>query len=236
MRNVLAVARREINAAFLSLLAWTVLTIFLFFSGFCFWYIASRTHEASLVGTVNSISFLFLVATPVLTMPLLSEEYRSGTIETLMTAPLTECQVILGKFIGVLAFYGFMLAPTLVYAIILRALGNPDVGVIFSSYLGLVAMGCEFIALGLFCSTLTQHQIIAAILGIVGLLVLWIIGLIADFMPAGLRAAIAYVGPMQHLDAFSAGRVAFRDLFYFFSMTAFWLFLSVRALESRRWR
>jgi ABC-2 type transport system permease protein len=236
MRNTLAVARREINAAFLSLLAWTVLTIFLIFSGFCFWYIAYRTHEASLVGTVNSISFLFLVAAPVLTMPLLSEEYRSGTIETLMTAPVTEFQVILGKFIGALTFYGFMLAPTLVYAIILRVLGKPDVGVIFSSYLGLAAMGCEFIALGLFCSTLTQHQLIAAVLGIVGLLILWIISLVADFMPAGLRSSISYLGMMQHLDAFSAGRVAFRDLFYFFSMTGFWLFLSVRVLESRRWR
>ncbi len=236
MRNVLAVARRELNAAFLSLLAWTVLTIFLIFSGVCFWYIASRTHEASLAATVNSISFLFLIAMPVLTLPLLSEEYRSGTIETLMTAPVTEFQVILGKFIGALAFYGFMLAPTLVYAVILRVLGKPDLGVMFSSYVGLVAMGCEFIALGLFCSTLTQHQIIAAVLGIVGLLVLSIISIVADFMPAGLRPAIAYLGTMEHLDAFSAGRIAFRDLFYFFSMTGFWLFLSVRVLESKRWR
>ncbi len=124
MRNALAVARREINAAFLSLLAWTVLTIFLIFSGFFFWLFASRTHEASLEGTVGIISFFFLVAMPLLTMRLLSEEYRSGTIETLMTAPVTEFQVILGKFIGALAFYGFMLAPTLAYAVILLRPGQ----------------------------------------------------------------------------------------------------------------
>ena len=166
MRNVLVVARREVNAAFLSLLAWIVLTIFLVISGLCFSFVVNKTHAASLEGTVDSISFLFLFATPLLTMRLLSEEYRSGTIETLMTAPVTEFQVVLGKFIGALAFYGFILAPTLAYAVILRILGKPDVGVMFSSYVGLVAMGCEYIALGLFCSTLTQHDLIAAVLAL----------------------------------------------------------------------
>jgi ABC-2 type transport system permease protein len=236
MRNVLAVARREINAAFLSLLAWIVLTIFLIFCGLFFWLFASRTHEASLEGTVGIISFFFLVAMPLLTMRLLSEEYRSGTIEALMTAPVTEFQVILGKFIGALAFYGFMLAPTLGYAAILLLLGKPDIGMMFSSYLGLAAMGCEFVALGLFCSTVTHNQIIAAVLGLVALLVLWVIGAVGDYLPAAFRTSVEYLGTMQHLNAFTAGRVAFRDLFYFFSMTVFWLFLSVRVLESKRWR
>ena len=236
MHNALAVARREINAAFLSLLAWTVLTIFLIFSGFFFWLFASRTHEASLQGTVGIVSFFFLVAMPLLTMRLLSEEYRSGTIETLMTAPVTEFQVVLGKFIGALAFFGFMLAPTLAYAAILLILGKPDIGVMCSSYLGLVAMGCEFIALGLFCSTVTHNQIVAAVFALVALLVLWVIGAVGDYLPAALRTSVEYLGTVQHLAAFSAGRVAFRDLFYFFSMTVFWLFLSVRVLESKRWR
>jgi ABC-2 type transport system permease protein len=236
MRNALAVARREINAAFLSLLAWTVLTIFLIFSGLFFWLFTSQTHQASLEGTVGIISFFFLVATPLLTMRLLSEEYRSGTIETLMTAPVTEFQVILGKFIGALAFYGFMLAPTLAYAAILRVLGKPDIGVMFSSYLGLIAMGCEFIALGLFCSSVTHNQIVAAVFALVALLVLWILGSIGDFMPPALRPVIEYMGTLQHLRGFTAGRIAFRDLFYFASTTAFWLFLSVRVLESKRWR
>ncbi|MGO8702815.1 MAG: ABC transporter permease [Candidatus Brocadiia bacterium] len=236
MRNALAIARREINAAFLSMLAWTVLTVFLIFSGFFFWLFASRTHDASLEGTVGIISFFFLVAMPLLTMRLLSEEYRSGTIETLMTAPVTELQVILGKFIGALAFYGFMLAPTLAYAVILCVLGKPDVGVMFSSYLGLVAMGCEFIALGLFCSTLTRNQIVAAVFALVALLVLWVMGAVGDYLPAPLRSSVEYLGTMQHLSAFSSGRIAFRDLFYFASMTGFWLFLSVRVLESKRWR
>ena len=236
MRNALAVARREINAAFLSLLAWIVLTIFLIFSGLFFWLFVSRTHEASLEGTVGIVSFFFLVATPLLTMRLLSEEYRSGTIETLMTAPVTEFQVILGKFIGALAFYGFMLAPTLAYGAILCILGKPDLGVMFSSYLGLAAMGCEFIALGLFCSTVTHNQIVAAVLALVALLVLWVVGAVGDYLPAALRASLEYLGTVQHLNAFSTGRIAFRDFFYFFSMTAFWLFLSVRVLESKRWR
>src|SRR3990172_7299919 len=109
MRNVMALTWREINAAFFSPLAYTVLTIFLVFSGFFFYLVTAASNEASLAGMLSIFSFLFLVATPFLTMRLLSEEYRSGTIEMLMTAPVTDGEVILGKFFGALAFFLFML-------------------------------------------------------------------------------------------------------------------------------
>ena len=236
MRNVPALTWREINTTFFSPLAYVVLTIFLFFSGFFFYLITSATKEASMSGTVSIVSFLFLVATPFLTMRLLSEEYRSGTIETLMTAPVTDGEVVLGKFFGALAFFIVMLAPTVIYVVILRVLGRPDMGPILSAYVGLFLMGCEFIALGLFCSGLTRNQIVAGILALVMLLVIWVLGAVGEQMTGPFAPVLEYVGTLQHVRPFSSGRMAFRDVFYFLSMTAFWLFLAVRVVESRRWR
>jgi len=236
MRNIPTVTWREINSAFFSPLAYVVLTIFLFFSGFFFYLITSTSREASMAGVISIISFLFLVATPFLTMRLISEEYRSGTIEVLMTAPVTDGEVILGKFLGVLGFFAFMLLPTAGYVVILCALGEPDLGPIIAAYVGLFLMGCNFIALGLFCSTLTRSQIVAGVMALVMLLIIWVLGFVGERMTGPFAPILEYVGTLQHVRPFSMGRIPFRDAFYFVTMTAFWLFLAVRVLESRRWR
>lgn len=236
MRNVPALTWREINSAFFSPLAYIVLTIFLFFSGFFFYIIIESSGEASLSGTIGTLSFLFLVGTPFLTARLLSEEYRSGTIEMLMTAPVTDAEVILSKFLGAVAFFVFMLLPTLGYVVILCVLGDPDLGPIVAAYVGLFLMGCQFLALGLFCSALTRSQIVAGVMALVMLLVIWVLGAVGEWMTGPLAPVMEYLGTLQHLNSFSMGRIAFRDAFYFASMTCFWLFLSVRVLESRRWR
>jgi len=236
MRNVPALTRRELNTMFFSPLAYLVLTVFLFFSGFFFYLIAAETQQATLLGYVSVISFLFLVATPFLTMRLLSEEYRSGTIEGLMTAPVTDAEVVLAKYIGVLVFFVVMLVPTLAYVVVLSVLGDPEPGPIVSAYVGLALMGAQFLALGLFCSSLTRSQIVAGITALVMLLVIWVLGAVGEEMVGPFAPIFRYVGTAQHLDSFTNGRIAFRDVFYFVSLTLFWLFLAVRALESRRWR
>jgi len=236
MRKVPALAWREIASAFFSPMAYVVLTIFLFFSGFFFYLILGTTMKASMFDTIGVISFLFLVATPLLTMRLLSEEYRSGTIETLMTAPVTDAEVILSKFLGAVAFFLCMLLPTLGYAIVLCKLGEPDLGPIVSAYVGLFLMGCLFIAVGIFCSALARSQIVAGVSALVILLVMWVLGEVGGYMTGPFAPLVAYVGTLEHLSPFSGGRVAFRDAFYFISMTCFWLFLAVRVLESKRWR
>jgi len=236
VRNVTAQTRREINAAFLSPLAYVVLTLFLFFTGFTFYLLAGATREASLTPTVSVMAFLFLIATPLLTMRLLSEEYRSGTIESLMTAPVTDAQIVMGKYLGALGFYVFMLLPTLIYVAVLDVLGDPDYGLIAASYLGLLLMGAQFIAIGLFCSSVAGHQIVAGAAALVMLLAFWLMSTVAGGSAAALSSALQYAGSAGHLRSFWVGRVAFRDVVYFLSTTAFWLFLSVRVLESRRWR
>jgi len=236
MRNIPALTWREINATFFSPLAYVVLTLYLFFSGFFFYLILEASNQASMSGLIGILTFLFLISIPLLTMRLMSDEYRSGTIETLMTAPITDAEVILGKYLGAVLFFLFMLAPTLLYIVILKRFGNPDMGPIFSAYLGLILMGAMFIALGLFCSTLTRNQIVAGVLGIVTLLIIWVLGAVGDRMNGDLAPIVRYIGTQQHVQSFSSGRIAFRDCFYFLSFTAFWLFLSVRVLESKRWR
>jgi ABC-2 type transport system permease protein len=236
LRNITAQTRRELNAAFLTPLAYVVLTLFLFFTGFAFYLVADATREASLTGVVSVMAFLFLIATPLLTMRLLSEEYRGGTIESLMTAPVTEAQIIMGKYLGALGFYLFMLLPTLIYVAVLEALGEPDYGLISASYLGLLLMGAQYIAVGLFCSSLTGNQIVAGVMALVLLLAFWLMSTLAGGSGTALSSALQYAGSAGHLRPFWLGRVAFRDVLYFLSTTAFWLFLSVRVLESKRWR
>ncbi len=239
MRNVPAITQREINSVFFSPLAYVVLTVFLFFTGILFFLILDDTTQASMSRFFWNMYALFLMATPLLTMRLVSEELRSGTIESLMTAPVTDADVILGKYLGALAFFVFMLLPTLGYVAILTVLGEPDPGPIISAYVGLVLMGCNFIAIGTFCSTLSQNQVVAGVFALVILIIISLLGTAGEYMSGTFGAfapILEYIGFQQHLRSLTLGRIAFRDCFYFISTACLWLFLAVRVLESRRWR
>jgi len=238
MHNIPALARREMNALFCSPLAYVVLCVFLLLAGLIFSALLEQ-HRAVLPvteGIMQLLNFLFLVATPLLTMRLLSEEYRSGNIENLMTAPVTDMEVILAKFLGALALYLFVLAPTLAYHVILALVGRPDWGVVLCAYAGLILMGFEFVALGTLTSALTSNQIIAAVLALIAQLSLWLLGMVGDAAHGPLRDALNYASILEHFRPFLLGRIAFRDVLYFLTLGGFWLFLAVRALESRRWR
>lgn len=238
MRKVPALTRREMNSLFFSPLAYTILTIFLVFSGIFFVKFVTDSKEAnySVGAVIGLLNFMFLVGTPLLTMRLLSEEYRSGNIENLMTAPVTDTEVILAKFIGAFVLYACLLLPTLAYPLILSFVGKPDWGVVLSAYFGLLLMGCQFVALGVFCSSLTRNQIVAGVLALVLQLGLWMIGTVGDSLSGMLRDMCHYAAALDHLKPFLEGRIAFRDVFYFLSLCGFWLFLAVRSLESKRWR
>lgn len=236
MRNVTAQTRREVNAAFLSPTGYVVLTLFLLFTGFAFYLVASATREASMTGTVSVMAFLFLIATPLLTMRMFSEEYRSGTIESLMTAPMTETQIVLGKYLGAMLFYACMLLPTLIYVAVLDALGEPDYGLAAAGYAGLLLMGGQYIAVGMLCSALAGNQIVAGVSALVALLALWLLSTLAGGSGTALSKALEYAGSAGHLRPFWSGRVAFRDVVYFISTAIFLVFMSIRVLESRRWR
>lgn len=236
MRNVPALTRREINSYFLSPLAYIVMTVFLIFCGLCFFIELSRRPEATMRETFEDMSFVLMLAAPMITMRLLAEEVRSGTIETLMTAAVTDFEVITAKFAGAFCFCLIMLAPTLSYPVILEVLGKPDWGAILAGYVGILLLTALFLSVGLLASTLTRNQIVAGIVSLVALLVLWVIGFAAPFVRGAAGEFLRYIGTFTHLDAFRKGLIDTRDVVYYLTMTLFCLFLSVRALETRKWR
>jgi len=173
----------------------------------------------------------------VIPMRLLSEERRSGTIEFLMTAPVTETQVVLGKYLAALVFYVFLWIPTLFYAALLAHYGALDWGPVASAYLGVLGIGALFLAAGLFASALARSQIVAAVVGFALVFSFFFLGFL-EFLSTGpaMREMVGYLNVLQHMDDFNKGIVDTRRLIYYLTATVFLLFLSVRALEERKWR
>src|SRR2546422_494657 len=164
MRNVSAVAEREVRSYFLSHLAYLVVAFFLFGGGILFWLILQSTRLASLSGLIQNVHVLFLFVIPMISMRLLAEEQRTGTMELLMTNPVQEWQVVVGKFLGSAFFVLCMLLATLLFPLFLFIFGSPDRGPILTGYLGAMLQGSAFLAIGLWASSLTENQIVSAVI------------------------------------------------------------------------
>jgi ABC-2 type transport system permease protein len=183
---------------------------------------------------VLAIILLFLV--PLLTMRLLAEEKRSGTSELLFTYPLSDWSIILGKFGAALLVYLIFLAITAIFSVGLSFMTQVDWGAVAAGYLGLVLLGAACLALGLFASSLTENQIIAGVVGFALLLLFWVIGWMQEMGGGGLGKVVQSLSLMDHYDNFTKGVINTRDLVYCASFIFFFLFLTKRQLESRRWR
>ncbi len=239
MRGAWTIAQRELLSFFCSPIAYVVLVVTLALNGYVFaFFNLSPGGEASLrflFGRFMPMLLLFIM--PMLTMRLMSEEFRQGTIETLMTAPVGDAAVIVGKFLGTLLFYGLLLATTLGYVALVAWFGDPDPGALLTGYLGLLLLGGLYIAVGLFFSTCTGNQIIAVLTSFTTLAVL---AILADRFAAHLQGPARVL--LQHLSIgyqfseFVRGAVTLNNVVFFVSSTGFLLFVSVKVLESRRWR
>ncbi len=237
MRNVPALTWRELNGYFFSPLAYIILTVFLALSGLVFYLTLLQYESADLRGWMYTAFFILVLTAPMITMRLLAEEARSGSIEMLMTVAVTETEVVLSKFLGALLFYLFMLlVPSIVYVIILAFLGEPELGHLIAGYFGLTLAGALVLSVGLFCSSITRHQIVAAISGLVAVFFLWLIAFGGDAAGGGAGRVLDYMGIISHMQGFVKGIVDLRDVGYFVTGTALFLFMSVKVLESRRWR
>ncbi len=246
MKKILVLARREMATTFFSPVAYLVGALFLFVCMARFiplpgatneWFILVPGREASLRPLFDMMALAMVFAAPLLTMRLLSEEFRSGTIETLMTAPVTDTQVVLGKFLGVLGFYAALLACTLVCLVLLAIFGQPDLGVAAMGYLGMLLLGAAFLSVGLFASALTQHQLLSAAIGVI---ILGLFGAVMPFLvlyaPEPMNVLASNLSIMTYFRDFSRGIFDSRGLVLFLSVAGLFLFLSVKTLESRRWR
>lgn len=246
MRKMLVLAKRELGGYFYSPLAYIVGAMFLSAcAGIFFWgmplmnvpKIFAPGSEASLRSLFEAIAHFLIVVAPLLTMRLVSEEFRSGTIELLMTAPITDTEVILGKFLGAMGFYIVLLGATVIFFVLMLAYGQPDLGVVAMGYIGMILLGGAFMAVGIFSSTLTPYQLLAALVGIaiLGGFVLLMHALMV-YAPPPINFLAARLNAMSHFRDFARGTFDTRGIVYFLSATVLFLFLSVKTLESRRWR
>lgn len=238
MSRATTIARRELSSYFYSPIAYVAMTLFLFAAGFSFWDDFTPGQPAVMRAIFEHMVWLLVFIIPILCMGLLSQEWATGTIETLMTAPLGEAEVVIGKFLGSLAFFLVLLAPTLVYVLMLRIYSQPDYGPIFAGYLGLVLVGALFIAIALFCSSLTRSQVVAAVAAAAILLVTSIVPWYASSRAtlSGFWRKAADQGVLTRYADFSKGIIDTGDLVFFVAATAVFLFLTVKVLESRRWK
>jgi ABC-2 type transport system permease protein len=230
-----ALFNRELGAYFMSPMSYLVWAVFLFASGYLFATGVRDGGAASLAPTFTSTAMLLLFVAPMLTMRLVAEELKTGTLEILLTDPVGDAIVILGKYAAAVVFFAAMLTPTLAYPLVLLAIGEPDPGPVLAGYLGLALMGALFLAIGIMTSAVASNQIAAAALSFTLLLLFWALGRAADSVgPGGLRDVLDYVSVFSRYAAFRRGLVDTRSLVYFVSVAAFALLLAIRALGLRR--
>ncbi len=249
MENLWTITRREIGSLFLSPIAWVVMAAFLVAFGAIF---SATLGYASMAPTFGILPLIMAFAIPMLTMRQIAEERRSGTIELLTTAPVTDVELVLGKFFGALVFFAFILLPTLVYVWVLFEFSStgPDKWMLAAGYLGALLTGAFMLSFGLFVSSITREQIVAAVVGALTLFLLMLLGYMLppnppvslgeegfwSLLQQGLYGVGSFVALVRHLEPFGRGIVDSREVVFFVSFTAFFLFLAVATVGTRKWR
>ena len=236
MRNVWAVATRELRSYFLSPLAYVVIALFLVLAGYLFALILSNGREASLRGLVQNVSVLYLFIVPAISMRLLADEQRTGTVELLLTNPVQEWEIVTGKFLASIMLVLVMLGLTLLYPAFLFIFGSPDIGPIITGYLGIFLQAAAFLSVGLWASSLTQNQIVAAIIAFALLLILWLSDNLGQFLGGTVGSIVSYTSVINHFQSFPQGVIQTNDVIYYLTLVLAGIVLSTLALQSRRYR
>ena len=250
-----AIFKKELRVYFSSPIAYAVLTIFSLISGWFFYNVFGFYVMASMQAAMNpmmardmsviegvlrplfqNMSVIMLLMMPILTMRLFSEEKKSGTIELLLTYPVRDGEVLLGKYLAALAVFAAMLTLTLAYPLIMAWVTPLELGPLATGYLGLLLQGAAFIAIGILISSLTENQIVAAVATFGTLLIFWVIAWASDSAGGTLGRVLSHVSLTEHFDSFSKGVIDTKDLIYYLNLTILALFLTLRSLDSKRWR
>lgn len=238
MHNFYAIFKKEFKSYFNLPIAYIYITVFLVLSNWLFLRIFFITGQASMRNFFGFMPWMFLFFIPAVTMRLWAEEKKLGTMEILMTLPVRDHEVVLGKFCASFCFLILTIALSFPLIITVAALGNPDGGPIIGSYLGVLLMGGAYLAIGLFISSLTENQIIAFIISIVVIFALIIVGqdIVLFSVPGLLVPIFSYLSLGAHFESISRGVIDSRDLIYYFSVIGFFLYLNVRKLETGKWK
>jgi ABC-2 type transport system permease protein len=255
MRNVITIAQKEFKSYFSSPIGYILVGFWTLLFGYFFvtilnYFIRSSMQMTQMGPSPQSMNvnqdllrpvlynatILVLFILPAVTMRSYAEEKRSGTIELLLTSPLTDFQIILGKFIGAMGLYGVMLAVTLVDVVALFMYGRPEWRPIITAYIGLFLLGGCFISVGLFISSLTRNQVVAVMATFSVFLLLWIINWISNFVGPTGADIVNYLSIVDHYDDFAKGVIDTTHLVYYISFITFGLFLTAKSVDSERWR
>lgn len=235
MNNILTIFKKELKSYFFSPVAYIVMVVFLIITG---WFFTSTLFVSGVITMRNVfdiIPFILLFFVPAISMRTFSEEKKSGTIELLLTKPVTDFEIVLGKFLSTLALAALTLLPTLVYVISLKFLGPIDLGSIFSAYVGIVLMSGLYISIGIFASSLTENQVVAFIISFLIIFALFMMNKILVFVPSSIIPVIEYLSTEYHFSSITRGVIDSKDLIYYFSGIYIMLLLSKTSLEARKW-
>jgi ABC-2 type transport system permease protein len=253
MTNILAIVRKEWRGYFASPVGYVVIGMYALVFGYFYtvylsWFLRQsmqgpqmgggpmNVNQQMIRGVFDNSMIIFLFVVPLITMRSYAEEKRSGTIELLMTSPITDFQIVMGKFLGAMSLYVAMLGITVIHIGVLFAYGNPEWKPILTGYVGLVLLGGCFVSVGLFFSSLTKNQIVAGMFTFVVLLLLWVIGWIGNFSGPTVERLTSYLSLTSHVDDFLRGVIDSQHIVYYLSFITFGLFLTAKAVDSERWR
>jgi len=255
MRNIFTIAGKEIRSLFVSPIAYVVLTGFLLLGGWFFFNYLFRfnymltlytglqnmeglqslnLNEYVMAPLLHNLTIVLVIMIPIITMRAFAEEKRNGTYELLLTSPLRVTEIVLGKFLGAIAFIAIMILLTAIYPGILLLFGNPELGVVTAGYLGLFLLASVFVSVGLLTSSLTENQIVAAITCFVILLLLYVIAWPAETAGFGMGHLLKYLSVTEHFGEMVKGLIDTRDIVYFLSLIVLSLFLTHRTVEASR--
>ena len=257
MRNILAVAGKEIRAYFHSPIAYLVMAVYAVLCGFFFYsftatYVVQTFRMQAMGGmgmpnmTINDyvirplfegvLTIVLLLLIPLITMRLYAEEKRSGTIELLLTSPVTDFQIIAGKFLGALLLFGTMIVITFGFIGTLFLYGNPSAKPLIAQAVGLFLFGASLLALGMWISTFTKNQIIAAVVSFAAFLLIYVLDWVTAYSNGPVSSVLSYMSLTTHFDAFAKGVVDLKDLVYYLSVIVLGIFLTSRSVEALKGR
>lgn len=236
MTNIAAIARRELMSYYKSFLFYVVTAAFLVITGYFFAVSVAISHTSQVSQVFPTMYTILLLISPILTMRLLAEEQRTGTLELVLTSPVRDSELVIGKFLAGFGLLLSMLVLTGFYPLLLAMYGKPDAAGLIGGYLGAVLFGGVAIAVGLFTSSLTANQIVAAVLSFAILLILWVIDALSSLFGGTVGSVASYLALYSHFTNLTLGVIDTKDVVYFLTVILAALFLTARSVETRRWR
>ncbi len=235
LSNVLPIFRRELRSYFNSPVAYVVIVVFLAIVGWFFTSNLFLMNVATMRVVFDLVPLTFLFFVPAITMRLLAEEKKSGTLELLTTKPVRDVEIVLGKFLAAWVLLAATLLPTLMYLFTIMFLGKVDLGPIITGYIGLLLMGGVYIGVGLLASSLTENQIVAFIFSFLIVFALFMMDKVLIYMPEGFASTLEFLAIDYHFSNIARGIIDTRNIIYFGSVLGFSLLLTTVSLERRKW-